>query len=469
VSLPDYLLDLPAEEAARLIALALLEQTVEAATRMAGGGDPAALHDFRVATRRLRSCLQAYRPEIDGSVSRRMRRRLARLARQTRRSRDLEVETEWARRQETDLADRHRAGLRWHLDRLDARRVAADERLQKLVAHRFPRLARRLRKRLEAYRLRIEADPSRRRTEAAAVLGSRLRRLSGDLECRLAAVRSIDDERAAHRARLAAKRLRYVLEPIRDEVEGVEPVIERLRGLQDVLGELHDSQDHRTHLQRELEDAPGAAGEAAGDDPRPGLLALGRRLESREATAFERLAAEWLHGAGEGFFEAVTAIGKRIASRPACVTELERRFLLQRVPTSARPFATVEIDQGWLPGTRLVERIRPLQDERAEPTYRTARSLTGATPRAPDGEADARLFEELWPLTEGRRVVKRRHVVPDYGLDWEIDEFLDRALVVAEVAVPAQDAPLVVPEWLERYVVREVTGEEEFAGRALAR
>ena len=68
MSLPEYLLDLPAEEAARLIALALLDRTAEAARRLGDPTDPTALHDFRVATRRLRSCLQAYRPEIDGSV-----------------------------------------------------------------------------------------------------------------------------------------------------------------------------------------------------------------------------------------------------------------------------------------------------------------------------------------------------------------------------------------------------------------
>ena len=103
MSLPQYLLDLPAEEAARLIALALLDRTADAARRLADPTDPMALHDFRVAIRRLRSCLQAYRPEIDGSLSRRLRRRLTRLAQITRRSRDLEVHLAWERAQEPSL------------------------------------------------------------------------------------------------------------------------------------------------------------------------------------------------------------------------------------------------------------------------------------------------------------------------------------------------------------------------------
>jgi len=484
VSLPDYLLDLPAEEAARLIALALLDGVADAARRLADPSDPTALHDFRVATRRLRSCLQAYRPEIDGSVSRRLRRRLARLARATRRSRDLEVHLTWERAQAAWLSDRQQAGLRWHLARLEARRHRADLGVGRLVERLFPRLERRFRRRLETYRLRIERDPSRRRHETAAVLGSRIRKFGGDLECLLGAIRVMGDDEPAHRARIAAKRLRYLLEPIRSEVDGVEPLIASLRALQDTLGDLHDSQTHRAALTGELARAgreharrleaavsattsPDLDATEAGDDPRPGLLVLGERLEEREAEAFAQLRSDWLAGAADGFFEAVTAVGKRIANRPACVEEIERRFLLREVPATARPFAVQEIDQGWLPGTRVVERIRRLRGVDQPITYRTARPATERTATVPERETDARLFEEIWPLTAGRRVRKRRHIVPDYGLRWEIDELLDRDLVLAEVAL-SEAGPVPLPEWLERYVVREVTGERQFTNRALA-
>jgi CHAD domain. len=52
------------------------------------------------------------------------------------------------------------------------------------------------------------------------VLGGRIRKFAGDLECRLGAVRTMVDEAPAHRARIAAKRLRYLLEPIRSEWTG---------------------------------------------------------------------------------------------------------------------------------------------------------------------------------------------------------------------------------------------------------
>jgi CHAD domain-containing protein/CYTH domain-containing protein len=483
VSLPEYLLDLPAEEAARLIALALLDRTAEAARRLDDPSDPTALHDFRVATRRLRCCLQAYRPEIDGSVTPSLRRRLARLARATARSRDAEVHLAWEREQEPALSERQRAGLRWHLERLEARRRRADRRLARHVARRFLRLEARFRRRLERYRLRIERDPSRRRHEAAAVLGGRIRKFAGDLECRLGAVRTMVDEAPAHRARIAAKRLRYLLEPIRSEVDGVEPLIGKLRELQDALGELRDSRLQRASLVRDLVKAgrehvrrleaavlAGVAYTPAGEDedPRPGLLALSERLEEREAEAFARLRADWLAGAADGFFEAVTAAGKRLANRPACVAEIERRFLLRRVPATALAFARAEIEQGWLPGLRLVERVTPLGPDHPPATLRTTRPATGTTTAEPEGEVEPALFDAIWPLTAGRRVRKRRHVVPDYGLQWEIDEYLDRDLVLLEVAPGPEDGGVTLPDWLEPYVVREVTGENDFTARALA-
>ena len=485
MTLPEYLLDLPADEAARLIVLALLDRAAVAGRRVADPTDPMAVHDFRVAVRRLRSGLQAFRPEIQPSLSRRLRRRLGRLARATRRSRDVEVHLAWERGQEAVLTERQRAGLRWHLGRLEARRRRADRKLGRLIGRRFARLEQRIRRRLETYRLRIEREPSHRRHEAAAVLGGRIRKFAGDLEWRLGEVRGLRDHRAAHRARIAAKRLRYLLEPIRTDVDGVESLITTLRHLQDLLGELHDSQTHRAALAREL----GAAGRehdrrlrdamtsvaseatdlAAEDDPRPGLLALIELLEQREAEAFATLRTEWLLGSADAFFEAVGLIGRQIAHRPACVEEIQRRFLLRRLPATAQAFALQEIEQGWLPGTRVVERIRSLRRDPQPVTYRTTRWSTGATPGAPQGEVDQTMFDEIWPLTAGRRVAKRRHVVTDYGLQWEIDQFLDRDLVIADVAVAERDAPVVVPEWLQPYIVREVTGEGAYTSLALAR
>ncbi|HEY9420766.1 MAG TPA: CHAD domain-containing protein, partial [Thermoanaerobaculia bacterium] len=60
------------EEGARLLALSFLDQARAARPRLADPSDSEALHDFRVALRRLRSCLRAYRSFLDESVPRKL-------------------------------------------------------------------------------------------------------------------------------------------------------------------------------------------------------------------------------------------------------------------------------------------------------------------------------------------------------------------------------------------------------------
>ncbi|NNK48458.1 MAG: adenylate cyclase, partial [Gemmatimonadetes bacterium] len=84
-------------------------------------------------------------------------------------------------------------------------------------------------------------------------------------------------------------------------------------------------------------------------------------------------------------------------------------------------------------------------------------------------DTDRATFEVLWPLTRGRRVIKRRYRVPEGGLTWEVDEFTDRDLVLAEIELPSEEMKPKLPEWIAPYVVREVTGESEYVNVNLAR
>ncbi|MEE8572027.1 MAG: adenylate cyclase, partial [Gemmatimonadota bacterium] len=84
-------------------------------------------------------------------------------------------------------------------------------------------------------------------------------------------------------------------------------------------------------------------------------------------------------------------------------------------------------------------------------------------------DTDRKTFEVLWPLTWGRRVTKHRYRVPEGGLVWEVDEFTDRDLVLAEVELPSEDVEPKLPDWITPYVVREVTDESEYLNINLAR
>ncbi len=74
--------------------------------------------------------------------------------------------------------------------------------------------------------------------------------------------------------------------------------------------------------------------------------------------------------------------------------------------------------------------------------------------------------EALMALAGGAVIDKLRHYVPWGELTWEIDEFhgANAGLVVAEIELPAVDAPFEHPAWLGR----EVTNELRYYNSALA-
>ncbi len=476
------LLDRSAAEAARLLALRLLDDAAAARLRLGRPDDPEALHDFRVAIRRLRSSLRAWRAVLEEGVSPRVLRRLRRLARATGASRDLEVHLAWVAAQGPQLRAYQRPGLVWLEERLRRRQRRADERLARALERRYVPADAKLRRRLPVYRATLDPRP----LTAAGTLAPLILRLAGELEARLALVQSIADEARAHEVRIGAKRLRYVLEPFAAELEGAPAIVAQLKTLQDVLGELHDAHVFAGELAESLE---GAAVEqaqrvsrellhwttdaappeaAAGEDPRPGLVALAQRLRDIAESAYARFHVEWLGGKAASFFAEVRDLAARLTARAAAGREIERKYLLTGLPPEAGALEPLEIEQGWLPGERLVERLRRLRWNGCEAWFRTIKAGAGVERIEVEEATSSEVFDGIWPLTDGRRVRKRRYRVPAGDLIWEIDQFLDRDLVLAEVELPAVDTPVVPPEWLQPYLVREVTGEAEFENRALA-
>lgn len=148
--------------------------------------------------------------------------------------------------------------------------------------------------------------------------------------------------------------------------------------------------------------------------------------------------------------------------------EIERKFLLDRVPELLRDHAHVEIDQGWLPGDPPV-RLRRESSTTGVRLLRTEKRGYGVDRIEREGELARAEFEALWPGTAERRVRKRRWRVPVGTLCWEIDEFRDRTLALAEVELPAADTPISLPDWLAPHVVREVTDDPAYLNFNLSR
>jgi CHAD domain-containing protein len=165
----ETVIDRSAEEGARYVALALLADGDGAAARLAAGGDDEALHDFRVALRRLRSTLRAFRPWLKGSVERKMEKRLRRLAHATNDARDAQVQLQWIGEQRHALGRRQRVAVEYLSERLETRR-SAWAREQARVLARYGRASHKLFERLQTYRGRIDAS-ARSNTYGSALAG----------------------------------------------------------------------------------------------------------------------------------------------------------------------------------------------------------------------------------------------------------------------------------------------------------
>lgn len=287
------LLDRPASEGARALLLALLDEARVRAPRLADGTDAEALHDFRVSIRRVRSALRSWRGVLGRAVRDKDMRRLRRVARTTAEARDAEVLLAWIAGMSGELPASQRPAAGWIAGRLGGGREADLSRaVERFGAASVP-IARRL--------SRVKGQPGEETFGEA--LARRIRKQAGVVSSWLSHVEAPADAPVAHRARIAGKRLRYLIEPLRD-APGTTPggALKQLKRLQDLLGELNDARLATNALGALVREAKSARQSrlgrrrkrAAGPDPLPGLVALRRRAERRTADAFARLRREVL-------------------------------------------------------------------------------------------------------------------------------------------------------------------------------
>jgi adenylate cyclase len=129
--------------------------------------------------------------------------------------------------------------------------------------------------------------------------------------------------------------------------------------------------------------------------------------------------------------------------------EIERKFLVDRIPPGLDGERSRRISQGYLAVDESVEvRLRRIDDELP---------------------LEAGAFDRLWKLTESRRISKRRFQVPlEDGHCAEVDVYAGdlEGLVVAEVEFSSKEAGdgFRAPDWFGR----ELTGDHRYANQELA-
>ncbi len=311
-TLPDDLLFRSDEEAARRLALKALSAARAAERRLDDRNDPEALHDFRVAVRRLRSLLRAYKPQLETAVRKKDRNRLREIQRATGGGREAEVALEWLTKQQHDLAPEHLTGLNWLSAKLLARRRECAQALDGEVRESFKRSAERLEERLAIMRSEQNLLADRPHVSFARTLANLTEAHATDLLVQLGQIARMDDADALHEARIMGKRLRYLLEPVRAYVDEAQPVVKKTKRLQDVLGDLNDVHVLMAEIDRAFDDAltqkAGRIKESLGrgdiDRARRdasmsewvGLVELYSRLENERRELIGKLRDRWLDG-----------------------------------------------------------------------------------------------------------------------------------------------------------------------------
>lgn len=232
------------------------------------GKDPEALHDMRVAVRRLRAAVRMFAPGFPPRMQRRLRDELKWLGQLSGGVRDLDVQLARLQEHSSALPAGRRVGLvSLRRDMEAERRRRRTEFLQGLDSRRYSNLL----VRLEDFALgRSAARLGKAAQEPIAHAGARgikraLRRLRkcGDK------VEGTPTPEDLHALRIRAKRLRYPLEFLQ-ELTGKpgRRLVKQLVRLQDLLGAYHDAMVTADFV-RHYAEGPGAQSDAAS------LLTLG--------------------------------------------------------------------------------------------------------------------------------------------------------------------------------------------------
>ncbi|MDQ8203814.1 CYTH domain-containing protein [Pelagicoccus sp. SDUM812003] len=143
--------------------------------------------------------------------------------------------------------------------------------------------------------------------------------------------------------------------------------------------------------------------------------------------------------------------------------EIERKFLLDSLPSQLGQAESSQLRQGYLSVEDAEVRLRQSDDRYTL----TCKRGDGLVRDEAEIDVSQSQFETLWPLTSGRRLEKTRYRLPYQGLLIEIDVYhgILKPLRVAEIEFPDRESSdaFIPPD----YFAREVTDDSRYKNRSL--
>ena len=146
--------------------------------------------------------------------------------------------------------------------------------------------------------------------------------------------------------------------------------------------------------------------------------------------------------------------------------EIERKFLVRKLPDDLASNPNTKISQGYLVSTDDGLQVR-LRRSGHQYTL-TFKRGSGNVREEREVELTATQFDALWPATQGKRLVKTRYEIPLGKHTVEIDVYHERheGLIVAEVEFDEEEAArnFQPTDWLGD----DVTGDPRYSNQLLA-
>jgi CHAD domain-containing protein len=237
----------------KLQALALhqLDQFISLEPKVLRGDDPEAIHDIRVASRRLQQFLDLIYPPPAPREVRRLRRRIQRCRRALGEVRNCDVLLQSVEKALTSKRNSRREVWEAAREYLQGRRSEGfDKAIHKLGKTNVAALYVALKEHLVGNDAGLEHSSSRQRPPESVALDTAQfsERVGGclgtaweDFVEKIAESHSHPQVSSLHAVRIAAKRLRYLVEVLEEyDVPGSRESLAWLRGLQQHLGDWHD-------------------------------------------------------------------------------------------------------------------------------------------------------------------------------------------------------------------------------------
>lgn len=156
--------------------------------------------------------------------------------------------------------------------------------------------------------------------------------------------------------------------------------------------------------------------------------------------------------------------------------EIEKKIILKSVPEIEYD-EILKITQYYLMNKKGIwERFRKSVKLNGEVTY--LKTIKTTIKKGASLEDECEITKEDYKSAkklcksgkfESKRISKVRHIKKTHdNLIWEIDEFKDINITIAEIEIPTYDYKVIYPDYISDYMIKDVTGFKEFNNRRMA-